>query len=95
MIARQALGRAARLVKTSRALGRPFCKNNKDFEKNETFGHKKVQSEERQSLVNEVFSSVASSYDVMNDLMSFGIHRLWKVCFFLTFRTTLWLILEP
>ena len=32
----------------------------------------------RQNLVNDVFSSVASKYDVMNDAMSMGIHRLWK-----------------
>ena len=31
-----------------------------------------------QSEVNEIFSSVASRYDLMNDLMSFGLHRLWK-----------------
>ena len=29
-------------------------------------------------LVQDVFSSVASSYDIMNDVMSFGVHRLWK-----------------
>ncbi len=34
--------------------------------------------EEKQSLVGEVFSSVAPSYDIMNDLMSGGLHRLWK-----------------
>ncbi|HET9817672.1 MAG TPA: bifunctional demethylmenaquinone methyltransferase/2-methoxy-6-polyprenyl-1,4-benzoquinol methylase UbiE, partial [Rhodanobacteraceae bacterium] len=33
---------------------------------------------EKRKLVGEVFSSVAGKYDVMNDLMSFGIHRLWK-----------------
>lgn len=79
MLARSLPMRAARLLQPSRALARAFCRPNKNFEKNDTFGHKKVQSEERQSLVNSVFSSVASSYDVMNDLMSFGIHRLWKV----------------
>ncbi|KNH07334.1 2-methoxy-6-polyprenyl-14-benzoquinol methylase mitochondrial precursor [Perkinsela sp. CCAP 1560/4] len=34
-----------------------------------------------QSLVNSVFNSVSSKYDVMNDVMSFGIHRLWKKTF--------------
>lgn len=33
---------------------------------------------EKERLVREVFSSVASKYDVMNDLMSFGVHRVWK-----------------
>jgi len=42
------------------------------------FGFKTVASEEKETLVGSVFSSVASSYDVMNDAMSFGIHRLWK-----------------
>ena len=42
------------------------------------FGFKEVKSSEKSSLVAEVFSSVASRYDVMNDVMSFGIHRFWK-----------------
>jgi len=42
------------------------------------FGFRKVLFSEKQSLVNNVFSSVASKYDLMNDLMSFGVHRLWK-----------------
>ena len=43
-----------------------------------TFGFRKVAAETRQGLVNEVFSSVAARYDLMNDLMSGGLHRLWK-----------------
>ena len=42
------------------------------------FGFKQVPKEEKVALVRGVFDSVASQYDVMNDLMSFGIHRLWK-----------------
>ncbi|KAG2430870.1 hypothetical protein HXX76_009844 [Chlamydomonas incerta] len=42
------------------------------------FGFKQVPRDTKQSLVGQVFSSVASSYDVMNDLMSGGLHRLWK-----------------
>ena len=42
------------------------------------FGYKQVPLEEKTSLVGKVFSSVASKYDLMNDLMSVGIHRLWK-----------------
>lgn len=42
------------------------------------FGFKPVRSEERQGLVNEVFARVANRYDLMNDLMSGGLHRLWK-----------------
>ncbi|GAA5948171.1 hypothetical protein JCM3765_007142 [Sporobolomyces pararoseus] len=42
------------------------------------FGFKDVPEQLKESLVKGVFSSVASSYDVMNDAMSLGIHRLWK-----------------
>ncbi len=43
-----------------------------------SFGFKKVGSDEKQRLVGDVFSSVAQNYDLMNDLMSGGLHRLWK-----------------
>jgi demethylmenaquinone methyltransferase/2-methoxy-6-polyprenyl-1,4-benzoquinol methylase len=43
-----------------------------------SFGFRSVREDERQGLVNAVFSSVASRYDLMNDLMSGGLHRLWK-----------------
>ena len=42
------------------------------------FGYRRVDAAEKSSLVRGVFSSVASRYDLMNDLMSGGIHRLWK-----------------
>jgi len=42
------------------------------------FGYRQVATEEKAHLVADVFHSVAGKYDVMNDLMSFGIHRLWK-----------------
>lgn len=42
------------------------------------FGYQKVNCEEKTERVGEVFHSVARKYDLMNDLMSFGIHRLWK-----------------
>ena len=42
------------------------------------FGYKQVATEEKQGKVAEVFHSVADKYDVMNDLMSAGVHRLWK-----------------
>ena len=42
------------------------------------FGFHKVSPEEKAQRVDEVFTSVASRYDLMNDLMSFGIHRYWK-----------------
>lgn len=48
------------------------------------FGYRDVPVEEKQRLVGEVFSSVARKYDVMNDLMSLGIHRVWKRYFVAT-----------
>lgn len=42
------------------------------------FGYRDVPVAEKQKLVGNVFTSVAGNYDLMNDLMSFGIHRLWK-----------------
>ena len=50
---------------------------NKDTKKVD-FGYKIVKRSEKQILVNNVFDTVASKYDLMNDLISFGIHRLWK-----------------
>jgi demethylmenaquinone methyltransferase / 2-methoxy-6-polyprenyl-1,4-benzoquinol methylase len=42
------------------------------------FGFRKVPLEDKQTLVNDVFRSVAQRYDLMNDLMSAGLHRVWK-----------------
>jgi demethylmenaquinone methyltransferase/2-methoxy-6-polyprenyl-1,4-benzoquinol methylase len=42
------------------------------------FGYQTVSPEEKTRRVSAVFDSVASKYDLMNDLMSFGVHRLWK-----------------
>jgi len=42
------------------------------------FGYQEVPVEEKADRVAQVFHSVAARYDVMNDLMSFGVHRLWK-----------------
>src|SRR5215831_18173213 len=42
------------------------------------FGFRQVPLEHKQALVDDVFHSVASRYDLMNDLMSGGLHRAWK-----------------
>lgn len=42
------------------------------------FGYREVPVNDKVKLVGEVFRSVAPKYDLMNDLMSFGMHRLWK-----------------
>lgn len=49
-------------------------------QQNETtsFGFKEVNVDEKQKEVNKVFNNVADKYDVMNDIMSLGLHRVWK-----------------
>ena len=42
------------------------------------FGYQTINAHEKEAKVGQVFTSVATKYDIMNDLMSFGIHRLWK-----------------
>jgi len=42
------------------------------------FGYRNVPIDEKQKLVGRVFTSVAAKYDLMNDLMSLGVHRIWK-----------------
>jgi len=46
-----------------------------------SFGFRDVPAEEKPALVRQVFSSVARRYDLMNDLMSGGVHRIWKDVF--------------
>jgi demethylmenaquinone methyltransferase/2-methoxy-6-polyprenyl-1,4-benzoquinol methylase len=48
------------------------------------FGYREVPVAEKRKLVGEVFSSVAGKYDLMNDAMSLGIHRVWKRYFVAT-----------
>ncbi len=47
-------------------------------EKTTHFGFKTVDERDKAGMVHGVFSNVASKYDVMNDAMSMGIHRIWK-----------------
>ena len=42
------------------------------------FGYEQVEREEHYFKVQEVFNNVANDYDLMNDFMSFGLHRSWK-----------------
>ena len=43
-----------------------------------SYGFREVPTGEKQGLVNEVFHKVAKRYDIMNDVMSMGMHRVWK-----------------
>jgi demethylmenaquinone methyltransferase/2-methoxy-6-polyprenyl-1,4-benzoquinol methylase len=49
-----------------------------EHEINHSFGRASVNQTERRDRIRTVFTAVAPRYDLMNDLMSFGIHRLWK-----------------
>ena len=51
---------------------------NMSEDKTTHFGFETVSTREKAGRVRQVFDSVANKYDLMNDLMSFGIHRLWK-----------------
>jgi len=54
-----------------------------------SFGYREVPAEEKAGLVQNLFTQVAGRYDLMNDLMSLGIHRLWKA------EMIEWLRLKP
>ncbi|MBM3534715.1 MAG: class I SAM-dependent methyltransferase [Alphaproteobacteria bacterium] len=54
-----------------------------------SFGYREVPAEEKAGLVQDLFTQVAGRYDLMNDLMSLGIHRLWKA------EMVEWLRLRP
>jgi len=54
-------------------------KNMKKINLDQTFGDQHVAPKEREKLIRRVFNKVAPRYDLMNDAMSFGIHRLWKI----------------
>ena len=49
-----------------------------DLNKNFDFGYERVTKEEKTEKVGAVFDSVSQKYDLMNDLMSLGLHRFWK-----------------
>tara|TARA_R110002072_G_scaffold4650_2_gene32204 strand:+ start:57086 stop:57874 length:789 start_codon:yes stop_codon:yes gene_type:complete len=52
--------------------------SSQDAEQITHFGFQNVRAEEKAGKVADVFHSVASKYDIMNDLMSMGVHRIWK-----------------
>jgi len=49
-----------------------------DTQKTTHFGYREVAEDEKAGMVHGVFTNVASKYDIMNDVMSVGIHRVWK-----------------
>lgn len=55
-----------------------MSQNDQSQADNASFGFQDVDPSEKPGLVQDVFSSVAGNYDLMNDLMSGGVHRIWK-----------------
>lgn len=62
----------------ARKASRAFSTGGPQREAYTSFGNRQVPVDEKEKLVGGVFSSVAEKYDLMNDLMSLGIHRIWK-----------------
>ena len=52
--------------------------SDKQNQKETDFGFQRVAEDDKARQVREVFDSVAPKYDLMNDVLSFGMHRLWK-----------------
>ncbi|GFS93758.1 2-methoxy-6-polyprenyl-1,4-benzoquinol methylase, mitochondrial [Nephila pilipes] len=75
------------IFKRALANGKVEIKHNNDDE--HYFGFQKVSSSEKREKVQSVFSNVAAKYDLMNDVMSGGIHRVWKDYFIHTLSPTL------
>ena len=70
------------LMRRASSLGRRWCSSDgasrRAAGRAAEFGFQSVAAQEKERLVGNVFRSVASKYDVMNDLMSAGLHRVWK-----------------
>ena len=77
--ARRALVRGASSASSPPPLGAPGAPP--PPQRTTHFGAATVPEEDKKALVGDVFHRVADNYDVMNDLMSAGIHRLWKDSF--------------
>lgn len=68
-----------RVIRTTPILVRgPIVRNFSNESKQTHFGFQTISEEEKQKRVNQVFHNVADKYDLMNDLMSGYIHRIWK-----------------
>ena len=59
-------------------MGKPRMRQMSDAPKTTHFGFQTVNETEKAGMVHGVFTKVASKYDIMNDVMSMGIHRIWK-----------------
>ncbi|TIA90433.1 hypothetical protein E3P99_01574 [Wallemia hederae] len=78
-VSRVAGAAASPISRASPSLSRPHSTDPSNKPQNQThFGFQSVDEDRKEGLVGSVFSSVAPAYDIMNDVMSLGIHRLWK-----------------
>jgi ubiE/COQ5 methyltransferase family len=59
-------------------VGCPACEHQRVYYCALNAGYQEVDAADKAGMVGGVFSSVAQSYDLMNDLMSGGVHRIWK-----------------
>ncbi|CAH2093346.1 unnamed protein product [Euphydryas editha] len=64
------------------------AKNDSEEKRKTHFGFETVDEDEKTKKVYEVFETVAEKYDTMNDMMSFGVHRIWKDIFMMRFAPT-------
>ncbi|KAL4456911.1 hypothetical protein ABPG74_014549 [Tetrahymena malaccensis] len=78
MISRNIIKLNQVVLKGARCFSSNQTQNNAQTTQEANFGYKKVDINQKQSMVNQVFHSVADKYDIMNDILSLGIHRCWK-----------------
>ena len=81
VIRTQAASSSRQIPRLSRAFSKtPAARDEEPASSSKTthFGFQTVRESEKETLVRGVFSNVAEKYDLMNDAMSLGIHRLWK-----------------
>ncbi|KAJ6508903.1 UbiE/COQ5 methyltransferase [Mycena sanguinolenta] len=76
----------SRVNRLARCINTQASDSSKSTSRTASFGFRTVPEDEKESLVKNVFDSVASSYDLMNDASSLGVHRLWKDTFVSTLR---------
>lgn len=74
------------LIRQNHSQSNPSSFSSVNSPRTTSFGFKTIPEDAKESLVKNVFDSVASSYDLMNDATSLGVHRLWKDTFVSSLR---------
>lgn len=78
---RQCLIRALQTQSSAKSTPQNDTQTQSSTDRETHFGFQTIKESEKAEKVHKVFEEVAKSYDLMNDAMSFGIHRLWKDIF--------------